>query len=49
MRSKENIYVDPARDFCRIYFGLATNDEKVAGVDHSPGYLWAAARRLAGG
>lgn len=27
MRSKENIYVDPARDFCGIYFYFATNDE----------------------
>ncbi|MGB5280205.1 MAG: hypothetical protein WBN37_02695 [Arenicellales bacterium] len=32
-----------------VYFGLATNDEKVAGIDHSPGYLRAAARKLAGG
>ena len=44
----QGIYVDPARDFCGMYFGLATNDEKVAGIDHSPGYLRAAAKRLAG-
>ena len=44
----QGIYVDPARDFCAIYFGLATNDEKVAGVDHSPRYLRAAAKVLAG-
>ncbi len=45
----QGIYVDPARDFCGMYFGLATNDEKAAGIDHSPGYLRAAAKRLAGG
>jgi hypothetical protein len=28
---------------------LAPNDEKIAGVDHSPGYPRAAAKRLAGG
>lgn len=44
----QGIYVDPARDFCGIYFGLASNDEKVTGIDHSPGYLRAAAKRLAG-
>jgi CubicO group peptidase (beta-lactamase class C family) len=44
----QGIYVDPARDFCGQYFGLATNDEKVAGIDHSPGYLRAAAKKLAG-
>lgn len=27
MRSKEYTCVDPARDFCGIYFYLATNDE----------------------
>jgi hypothetical protein len=27
----QGIYVDPARDFCGMYFGLASNDEKVAG------------------
>jgi hypothetical protein len=31
-----------------MYFGLATNDETVAGIDISPGYLPAAARKLAG-
>jgi len=45
----QGIYVDPARDFCGCYFGLATNDESVAGVDHSPGYLRAAAKLLASG
>ncbi len=45
----QGLYVDPARDFCGCYFGLATNDESVAGVDHSPGYLRAAAKLLAGG
>jgi len=44
----QGIYIDPARDFCGMYFGLATNDEKVAGIDHSPGYLRAAAKALAG-
>ena len=44
----QGIYVDPARDFCGVYFGLATNDESVAGVDHSPGYMRAAAKQLAG-
>ena len=44
----QGIYVDPSRDFCGMYFGLATNDEKVAGIDHSPGYLRAAAKALAG-
>jgi hypothetical protein len=44
----QGIYVDPARDFCGCYFGLATNDESVSGVDHSPGYLRAAAKLLAG-
>ena len=44
----QGIYVDPERDFCGMYFGLATNDEKLAGIDHSPGYLRAAAKLLAG-
>jgi len=44
----QGIYVDPARDFCGMYFGLATNDEKVAGIDHSPGYLRRAAKFLTG-
>ena len=34
----QSIYVDPARDFCGCYFGLATNDESISGADHSPGY-----------
>ena len=42
----QGIYLDPARDFCGMYFGLATNDEKVAGIDHSPGYLREAAKLL---
>ena len=44
----QGIYVDPGRDFCGMYFGLATNDEKIAGVDHSPGYLRRAAKYLNG-
>jgi CubicO group peptidase (beta-lactamase class C family) len=44
----QGIYVDPARDFCGMYFGLASNDEKVSGIDHSPGYLRAAAKAIAG-
>jgi len=44
----QGIYVDPARDFCGIYFGLATNDEAISGADHSPGYLRTAAKLLAG-
>lgn len=44
----QGIYVDPKRDFCGVYFGLATNDTTVAGVDHSPGYLRTAAKLLAG-
>lgn len=35
----QGIYVDPARDFCGMYFGLASNDTKISGIDHSPGYL----------
>lgn len=45
----QGIYVDPARDFCGMYFGLASNDVKIAGIDHSPGYLRKAAKYLAGG
>jgi len=45
----QGIYVDPERDFCGQYFGLATNDEAISGTDHSPGYLRAAAKLLAGG
>ena len=44
----QGIYVDPARDFCGMYFGLATNDEAISGADHSPGYLRTAAKQLAG-
>ena len=44
----QGIYVDPARGFRGIYFGLATDDESVAGIDHSPGYLRTAAKLLAG-
>ena len=44
----QGIYVDPARDFCGCYFGLATNDESISGVDRSPGYLRAAAKLLGG-
>jgi len=44
----QGIYVDPARDFCGMYFGLASNDDNVSGIDHSPGYLRAAAMQLAG-
>jgi len=44
----QGIYVDPARDFCGIYFGLATNDEAISGADHSPGYLRTAAKLLSG-
>lgn len=43
----QGIYVDPERDFCGIYFGLASNDERVSGIDYSPGYLRAAAKILA--
>jgi hypothetical protein len=31
-----------------MYFGLASNDVKIAGIDHSPGYLRAAAKAIAG-
>ena len=44
----QGIYVDPARDFCGIYFGLASNDEKISGIDHSPGYMRTAAKYFAG-
>ncbi|GAL15175.1 hypothetical protein JCM19233_6193 [Vibrio astriarenae] len=42
----QGIYVDPARDFCAIYFGLASNDETITGPDHAPGYLRAAAKLI---
>jgi hypothetical protein len=44
----QGIYVDPKRDFCGIYFGLAPNPDQISGIDHSPGYLRAAAKMLAG-
>jgi len=44
----QGIYVDPARDFCGMYFGLASNLENISGVDLSPGYLRAAAKMLEG-
>jgi CubicO group peptidase (beta-lactamase class C family) len=44
----QGIYVDPGRDFCGMYFGLASNDTSLTGIDHSPGYLRAAAKALAG-
>ena len=44
----QGIYVDPARDFCGVYFGLAPNPEEISGIDHSPGYLRNAAKGLAG-
>lgn len=44
----QGIYVDPAREFCGVYFGLATNDTNVSGIDHSPGYMRAAAKLLSG-
>jgi len=44
----QGIYVDPAREFCAIYHGLASNDESITGPDHSPGYLRAAAKKVAG-
>ena len=40
----QGIYVDPARDFCGMYFGLAPNPDEISGVDHSPGYLRTAAK-----
>lgn len=44
----QGIYVDPKRDFCGIYFGLASNDEAVTGADKSPGFMRAAAKLLHG-
>ncbi len=44
----QGIYVDPKRDFCGIYFGLAPNPDSISGIDHSPGFLRAAAKKLAG-
>jgi CubicO group peptidase (beta-lactamase class C family) len=42
----QGIYVDPERDFCGMTFALGPN---LGGPDHSPGYLRAAAKVLAGG
>jgi len=42
------IYVDPARDFCGMYFGPASNSNEISGKDHSPGYLRTAAKYFAG-
>jgi hypothetical protein len=44
----QGIYVDPARDFCGMYFGLAPNPDEISGIGHSPGYLRAASKLLAG-
>jgi hypothetical protein len=44
----QGIYVDPKRDFCGIYFGLAPNPDEISGIDHSPGYLRTAAKMLNG-
>jgi len=44
----QGIYVDPARDFCGMYFGLAPNPDEISGIDHSPGYLRNAAKYFAG-
>ncbi len=44
----QGIYVDPARDFCGMYFGLAPNPDEISGVDHSPGSLRTAAKYFAG-
>lgn len=41
----QGIYADPGRDFCGMTFALSSN---FAGPDHSPGYLRAAAKMLAG-
>ena len=45
----QGINVDPARDFCGMYFGLAPNQDEISGIDYSPGYLRNAAKMLAGG
>ncbi|MBL4558950.1 MAG: beta-lactamase family protein [Rhodobacteraceae bacterium] len=42
----QGIYVDPGRDFCGMTFATCPN---LAEIDHSPGYLRAAAKALAGG
>ena len=47
----QDIYLDAARDSLWHHFGLASNDEIVSGIDHSPGLPagggQAARRRLA--
>ena len=43
----QGMYVDPARDFVGINFALCPNEGE-RGPDHSPGYLRAAAKMLAG-
>ena len=42
----QGIYVDRDRDFCTMKFAVTPN---LGGPDHSPGYLRAAVRTLAGG
>jgi hypothetical protein len=44
----QDIFVDPARDSCGMYFGLAPNPDEVPGVDHSLGYLRSAAKDFSG-
>jgi len=44
----QGLYVDPARYFYGMYFGLVTNDEAISGADHSPGYLRTTAKLLSG-
>ena len=44
----QGIYVDPARDFCGMYFGLAPNPDEISGVDYSPGFLRTAAKYFSG-
>ena len=41
----QGIYVDPKRDFCAMGFGSAAN---TSGVDYAPGFMRAAAMRVAG-
>jgi CubicO group peptidase (beta-lactamase class C family) len=41
----QGIYVDPMRDFCGMTFSTCPN---LAAIDHSPGYLRAAAKALHG-
>lgn len=44
----QGIYVDPAREFCGMYVGLAPNQHEISGVGRSPGCLRHAAKRLSG-